>query len=460
MPQPAITSLLSQNTGNHGFDPSVGNYTTEATDADVATVGPSLTVVRDYNSLDPRTAGAFGAAWSSVFDARAAEQYNSAGAVASVNVTYPDGSVVGYGKNSDGSFTAPEGRFATLRSVTGGYTLTDKNDTLYTFTQSLGSGAYGITAVTDSSGRAVTFTWSSGEITAMTSAVSGRALHLTWSTPSGAVHAHVTVVATDPATPGNSAAALTWTYGYTGDQLTSVCDPDANGKCTTYTYGAGSDYYNADLDESPTSFWPMSESSGTTAASAVLANEGSDNATYSNVTLGQTGPLAGGSATAVSFNGSSSLVRLPNLDLYNTYNESVSLWFKTSTAGGVLLSAQDNPIAASETAGNFAPVLYVGTDGKLNGLLWQQTAISTIVSTAAVDDGKWHHVVLTGSPQAQVMWVDGKEAGTTAGETSIGFTPSPSMLTHDYLGTGFIGGAFPDEPHDGSATVYADYFNG
>lgn len=57
VPQPAITSLLSQNTGNHGFDPSVGNYTTEATDADVATVGPSLTVVRDYNSLDPRTGG-------------------------------------------------------------------------------------------------------------------------------------------------------------------------------------------------------------------------------------------------------------------------------------------------------------------------------------------------------------------------------------------------------------------
>jgi hypothetical protein len=73
-----------------------------------------------------------------VFDAKAAEQYDASGAVQSVRVTYPDGSEVGYGKNSDGSFSPPQGRFATFKSVTGGYTLTDKNDTVYTFTQSLG----------------------------------------------------------------------------------------------------------------------------------------------------------------------------------------------------------------------------------------------------------------------------------------------------------------------------------
>lgn len=167
VPQPLVTSTLSQNSGKQGFDPSIGNYTTEATDAQVSTAGPSLSVVRDYNSRDPRATGAFGAAWSSVFDAKATEQYGPSGAVSSVVVTYPDGSGVGYGKNSDGSFSAPEGRFATVRSVTGGYSLTDKNDTVYAFTQSLGSGAYGITSITDASGRAETFTWASGQITAM-----------------------------------------------------------------------------------------------------------------------------------------------------------------------------------------------------------------------------------------------------------------------------------------------------
>ncbi len=48
----------------------------------------------------------------------------------------------------------------------GGFTLTDKNDTVYKFTQSLGSGAYGITSITDALGRAETFTYNgSGQVT-------------------------------------------------------------------------------------------------------------------------------------------------------------------------------------------------------------------------------------------------------------------------------------------------------
>src|SRR5205807_4523581 len=86
VPQPLITSGLSQNSSDHGFDASIGNYTTSDTDASISTVGPSLDVTRDYNSRDPRWAGAFGAGWSSIFDARATEQYNAAGAVTSAVV--------------------------------------------------------------------------------------------------------------------------------------------------------------------------------------------------------------------------------------------------------------------------------------------------------------------------------------------------------------------------------------
>ena len=62
-PQPLITSHLAQNPGR-GFDAQIGNYTTEATDAVVQTVGPDLSVRRTYNSLDPRTGNAFGEGWS------------------------------------------------------------------------------------------------------------------------------------------------------------------------------------------------------------------------------------------------------------------------------------------------------------------------------------------------------------------------------------------------------------
>ena len=71
--------------------------------------------------------------------------------------------------------------------------------------------------MTDANGRSVNFTWTSGQITKMTSAVSGRSLNLTWSTPTGAQAAHVATVVTDPVTPGDSSTVQTWTYGYSGD---------------------------------------------------------------------------------------------------------------------------------------------------------------------------------------------------------------------------------------------------
>ncbi|MEV5943426.1 LamG-like jellyroll fold domain-containing protein [Streptomyces sp. NPDC051994] len=69
--QPLVTSHLGGSAGDgqgHDFNPQVGNYTTQATDASVKAVGPDLAVNRTYNSLDPRTATLFGAGWSSSYD--------------------------------------------------------------------------------------------------------------------------------------------------------------------------------------------------------------------------------------------------------------------------------------------------------------------------------------------------------------------------------------------------------
>uniref|UniRef100_UPI0019002CBE LamG-like jellyroll fold domain-containing protein n=1 Tax=Streptomyces cellulosae TaxID=1968 RepID=UPI0019002CBE len=460
VPQAVITSGLSQNSSDHGFDASIGNYTTSDTDASISTVGPSLDVERDYNSRDPRWTSAFGAGWSSIFDSRATEQYTASGAVSNVQVTYPDGSQVGYGKNGDGSFTSGNGRFATFKTVTGGYTLTDKDDTVYTFTQSLGSGAYGLTAVTDANGRSVNLTWAGGHITKMASAVSGRSLNLTWSTPSGALAAHVATVATDPVTPGDTSTVQTWTYGYTGDQLTKVCSPLSATKCTTYGYTTGSGYQNAALDLDPHTFWPLSETSGTTAKDAVLGNEGTTNATYQNVTLGQTGPLAGSSAKAAGFNGTSSDIALPK-DLGNdTDSGAISLWFKTSAGPGVLYSYASQPIDSGQAAGFYTPSVYVGTDGKLNAEFWYSGGANPIVSSASVADGKWHHVVLSAAGNSQTLYLDntkvGSRTGTISIQSAVAFGKNQSF---NYLGTGFLGGDWPDEPNtgkDGKAT----YFNG
>src|SRR5207249_3723794 len=162
-------------------------------------------------------------------------------------VTYPDGSDVGYGRNADGSFSPPSGRFATFASVSGGYSLTDKNGTVYTFSQSIGTGVYGITCVADA-----------------------------WGGTEG--------------------------FGYTSGLLT-------------------------------------------TAASAVLANEHTDDATYSNVTLGGAGPLPGSSSTSAVFNGTSSSVRLASNLVQDAQNQTISMWFKTTATSQVLFSYQRDAVS-------------------------------------------------------------------------------------------------------------------
>jgi hypothetical protein len=242
-PPPILTDGLSQNSSSHGFDAAIGNYTTSAVDANVAGVGPALEVARDYNSLDPRISQALGAGWSSMLDAKATQVLDADGNIVEVVVTYPDGSQVPYGYNADGTYSPPQGQFATVKFVSGsGYTLTDKNDTTYTFEHtdtaaaSGTAGIYDLSAITDSMGRALALTYSAttgGQVTKLTS-VSGRNLTIGWATPSGASYEHVKSVTTDLANSSDSTSAQVWTYNYTGDQLASACTPLS--ECTVYQY--------------------------------------------------------------------------------------------------------------------------------------------------------------------------------------------------------------------------------
>ncbi|WP_330186108.1 LamG-like jellyroll fold domain-containing protein [Dactylosporangium sp. AC04546] len=454
VPQPLITSGLAQN-GGQGFEPSVANYTTSATDAAVETVGPDLAVTRSYNSQDPRTGFAFGAGWSSIVDTKAAEQRDGTGTLRSVMVTYPGGQDVVFGRNTDGTYAPPLGRFATFSAVSGGYRLVDKDGTAYTFTAATGTGVFGVTSIADAQGRTETFAYdASGRLATMTAA-SGRSLRLTWSTPAGATAAHVATVTTD----GDAATAQTWQYGYAGDLLTKVCPPTSATACTTYTYGTGSLYPSSVLNADPQSYWRLGEASGAQAASAVLDNYGTDVAMYHDVTLGRPGPLPGSAGTAAGFNGTSSVVDLPAQLVSTATNMTVGLWFKADAGDqGPLFSYQADPIGNGTTSGNYTPALYVGTSGRLYGQFWDGGAVPMSTS-GSVADGRWHHVVLSGAGGRQSLYLDGALVGTKSGKIQ---TIDAFSAANEYLGAGFLGGDWPDEPH-ASATSdagQASYFKG
>ena len=456
VPQPLITSTLAQNSGEHGLDPAVGDYTTSATDVNVHTAGLSLSVQRDYNSLDPRQSGGFGAGWSTVYDMKATQVLDSTGAVASVVVTYPNGSEVGFGRNGDGSFSSPEGRYATLTAVTGGYTLSDKSETVYRLTQATSaSNVFALSSIADYQGRSEAFSYSGGQLNTVTSAVSGRSLHFTWSTPTAAQYPHVATVFTDPSAPGQWSTAQTWTYAYSGDELTTVCPATSLSACTGYTYGTGNHFPVAALDAGPHPYLRLDDAFGTSATSSVLANEGADDGTYNNVTLGQPGPLPGSAATAASFDGATSYVHIANTLMNDASYLSFGLWFKTTTAGGVLASYQTDQITPGAMTTNwYTPILYVGTDGKLNGDLGGTSV--TVTSPSPVTDGQWHYAMLTEAGTTQSLYLDGTLAGSASG------AGLHSGLSNVYLGAGYIGGKWPDEPHymQTSYNGFASYFTG
>ena len=425
-PQPLITSSLG-GSSDQAYDPLSGNYTTSATDAAIKVPGPALEIDRVYNSMDPQTDGAFGAGWSTIADASLTNNTST------VTVTLPSGQemVFGYDDNTPntGVYAPPEGSPDVLvHGTSGTWTLKDASGNDYVF---FASGA--INQIIDPESHVQSFTVDpSNQVTKIQDGASGRYLALTWSgTGPGS---HVSSVTTSPVTLGGT--GYTWTYSYTGNNLTQVCAPATVGSgCTTYSYGSGSNYQPSVLDANPRSYWQLGDAVGaTTAADEVDANLGTTDGTYSNVTLGAAGPLAGSSETAAAFNGTSSSVTLPANLVTDSTDEAVGLWFKMpkgSTSGGVLFSADNQQLSNSTGyTSNHEPVLYVGTDGLLRGEFWTGSA-KPITSTAPVNDGNWHYAVLSAGNSTQTLYLDGQSVGTLTGAIDN------TNETLDTVGAGF-----------------------
>ncbi|MBO0822379.1 MAG: AHH domain-containing protein [Actinobacteria bacterium] len=419
--QPVITSHLAAGSAAAGsLNPVMGNYSSSVTDARVATAGPALAITRRYNSLDPRASGLFGAGWSTVYDMAVTPD---GGGTGSVVVTLADGTQVRFAQNSDGSYSPQQGIFATLISVgNGSWELRDKSSTVYIF-----NPAGQLTSISDNRGRAETLAYDSSsppQLTTITSA-SGRSLHLTLS------GGHVTSVATDPV----GGSPLTWTYSYSGNELTRVCAPQAAPNCTAYAYTSGSHLQSALTDSGPVGFWPLADTSGTTAASAVGANLGADKGMYlAGATPGQdAGPGAGSNATAARFAGSGAVQLPPSALTELGPFLSLEAWFKT-TSDGVIVGYQDQPITGTPV--KWTPALYVGTDGKLRAEFWHGQA-TPITSAAAVSDGRWHQALLSSNGSTQSLYLDGHLIGTVAG------TIVDDAMDYTVIGDGFTSSGWP-----------------
>ncbi|WP_220448352.1 LamG-like jellyroll fold domain-containing protein [Nonomuraea diastatica] len=90
---------------------------------------------------------------------------------------------------------------------------------------------------------------------------------------------------------------------------------------------------------------------------------------------------------------------------------SVEAWFKTTQPGTVF---------SAGLSGSADSALYVGTDGKLRGQFLPRESeddsewFTPITSPAAVNDGQWHHVVLSADNGTDRLYLDGQLVGSQA----------------------------------------------
>jgi len=196
--------------------------------------------------------------------------------------------------------------------------------------------------------------------------------------------------------------------------------------------GATTPYAQAVLDADPAGYWPLND---TTTQAVDLSGNGNTGTYVGTYTQGAPGPLLS-SPTIAATSFSNGWVVLPNNTLLYT-TETLEAWFKT-TSGGVIVASQNTPAGGSSYY-NWDPALYVGTDGRLWGEIWNGS-VDPIATSASVNNGSWQFVALVATPSGESLYLNGQLVGTSsAGATCTvaDSTSSPCELSYTQIGWGW-----------------------
>lgn len=163
------------------------------------------------------------------------------------------------------------------------------------------------------------------------------------------------------------------------------------------------------------SWWPLEEGAGDTI--------GDRNGTLENYPTFVQGRVG----RALSVNGESQYVSLPESTLLGTNAWTVAAWFKTAAAG-VIAGAQNGSYGSTLDTGvnAWAPLLFVGTDHKLHGGVWP----AQLGGGPLVSDREWHHAAITYENGSVNLYLDGVSIGSAAGV-------SPQLMPVNQIGTGY-----------------------
>ena len=170
------------------------------------------------------------------------------------------------------------------------------------------------------------------------------------------------------------------------------------------------------LADSPSFFWRLGETSGTTAADS--SPHGFTGIYESGTTQGAAGPVTGDATTATTFDGKTGLVTSA-ATVADPATYSMELWFKTTTNTGGKLMGFGN--AQTGSSSNYDRHIYMMNDGQLTFGNYN-SGTYTIETPNAYNDGQWHYVVGTEGPSGMTLYVDGQLIGTNSNTTPQNYT--------------------------------------
>jgi len=206
--------------------------------------------------------------------------------------------------------------------------------------------------------------------------------------------------------------------------------PAASGSNITTSF-----YSRVVLGTDPIGYWQLND---TTTQAVDLSGNGNTGTYVGTYTQGAPGPLLSSPTTnATSF--SDGWVVLPNNMLQHP-TETLEAWFKT-TSDGVIVASQSAPAGGSSYY-NYDPELYVGTDGRLWGEIWNGFGTQIATSTP-VNNGSWQFVALVATPSGESLYLNGQLVGTSsAGATCTvaDSTSNPCELSYTQIGWGWTSG--------------------
>jgi hypothetical protein len=202
-----------------------------------------------------------------------------------------------------------------------------------------------------------------------------------------------------------------WTVTASDGTHTSAQSP-ASAPVTIQSKNPASSYVTTVLNDKPSFFWRLDQTSGSTAADS--SPHGFTGKYEPGTTLGYPGPITGVTGTSTWFNGSTGLVTATQ-KVQGPASFSVEGWFKTTTvSGGKLVGFGSSQTGRSSS---YDRHIYMMNDGQLVfGVTTPQR--ETIESPNVYNDGQWHYAVATFAATAtsgtMALYVDGHLIGTQA----------------------------------------------